>query len=54
MAYHTDNDLKILAVFAWFLAVPVLLFVLYLIWRQFRPGRRHRRHRGRSRRYLGH
>jgi len=53
MAFKSDNELQALTLFAWIAAAPAVLFVAYLIWRQFGPRRRHRRRRSRMRRYLG-
>ena len=53
LAYRTDNELIVLTIFAWVVAVPVLGFVVYLVWRRFGPKRRHRKRRSRMSRYLG-
>jgi cbb3-type cytochrome oxidase subunit 3 len=52
MPFRSDNDLQVLTLFAWVLALPVLGFIAYLLWRKFGPRRRHRRHRSRMNRYL--
>ncbi|HVM49986.1 MAG TPA: hypothetical protein VMU04_18295 [Candidatus Acidoferrum sp.] len=53
MEYTLDEEMKALTVLVWILAVPVVFFVGYLLWRKFGPNRRHRRHGSRLRRYLG-
>lgn len=53
LAYRAENELVLLTLFAWVAALPVLGFVIYLLWRKFGPKRRHRKRRSRMRRYLG-
>ena len=50
MAFKSDHELRVLTLFAWVVAAPVLCFVAYLLWRKFGPRRLHRRHRSRLRR----
>jgi hypothetical protein len=52
LAFYADNELRLLTIFAWVAALPVLGFVVYLVWRTFGPKRRHRKRRSRMSRYL--
>ena len=51
LAYRTDNELMVLTIFAWIAALPVLGFVIYLLWRKLGPSKRRKR-RSRMSRYL--
>ncbi len=51
-AYQYDNELILPTVLACLAAVPVLGFVVYLLWRKFTRKRHHRRQRSRMSRYL--
>ena len=53
MEIKPEVQVQLLTMLVWFLAIPAVCFVVYLLWRKFGPSRRHRRHSSRLRRYLG-
>ena len=52
-AFRSDNELVALTILAWVAALPVLIFVVYLLFRKLGPRKRHRKRSSRMRRYMG-
>ena len=53
LAFRSENELIALTVLAWVAALPVLIFVIYLLFRKLGPRKRRRKRSSRMRRYLG-